>query len=126
MLGLEKAQLVEIAELHEKNKELYKIIGNLQEELEREKALEFGLNGQIEKMKKEYQHNLDNAMVSLEEKKEEIYKLHSKIEILVLNDKLMNEKIERMEKSFSWKITKPLRFLRWKQLTMRANRSGDN
>ena len=108
-------QLLEIAELHRKNTDIYKEIGVLQKELAEKDELLVTLReekeqleaecGQKAKITAEWKNKAEN----LEEEKRQLL---LEIEAYALREKKLAEHISAMENSRSWKVTKPLRALK--------------
>lgn len=116
MKNIMEEQLKEIVELHEKNKELYKQIANFQEILaEAEKQTEYWKE-KYSKLLTKHESCKETHYHELEEKSNEIKKLEEEMVFHRENESNLNNVICSMENSLSWKLTKPLRYLRWKQL----------
>ncbi len=116
MVNIVEEQLKEITDLHEKNKELYKRIGMLQESIvNAEKQRDFAME-RFDRLLKEYEQSKENQFYEVKKQNSEIRRLEKEIAVHVENEHKLNELVCSMEKSISWKLTKPLRYLRWKQM----------
>ncbi len=112
MTNIVEGQLKEIAQLHEKNVELYQQIGRLEEALEeaRESARRH------RELEEEYRACSERQLRELERQKGEIGRLEKELEMSRENERRLGDSVRSMEKSVSWRLTRPLRYLRWIQL----------
>lgn len=109
-------QLKEIAELHEKNKALYQQIGMCQETLVKVEMQLKCQEHKYDQLSAEYENYKAEQLCKLEKRDNTIRELERELAICTENQRRLGETIGIMENSLSWKLTKPLRYLRWMQL----------
>lgn len=103
-------QLLEIAELHRKNTDIYKEIGVLEQALSEKEALLLTVQDEKERLEEECRKNdAANWMEKAERLAAERDRLRCELEAAAVREKALAEHISGMENSRSWKVTKPLR-----------------
>ncbi len=106
-----QGQLLEITKLCKKNTCLLKKIGELEEELQREKAKD---EMERDRLLKEMRKKEEKVATKERVQEEAIRQLGDEINLRRAKEKELEDKIQQMENSKSWKLTAPLRGLLWK------------
>lgn len=102
-----KERLAEIAQLHRKNTELYQKLSQEEEACLRESQRKKELEGQVRsgrEREKKLKKELDRLKAEAESQRRQWEQ----------ETEMLRQKIQQMENSRSWKLTKPLRAFLWR------------
>lgn len=110
-------QLSEIADIHKKNTLLHQKNGDLEQQAVEQKQLIEQLQSERKGFFAEDKAK-NKAIANLKEKNMLLSNENRKLQLGILDvakrESLLKEKIDEMENSKSWKITRPLRWLIWR------------